>query len=420
MIERNELRAKWQRLRQPQPQPCLTPEQLPFPTEAQLDLLKAALLPADQAAAAWQRWKSRGLRLEIADADSIRMFSQLWTNRDAAGIVAADLPILKGVYRKVLARNAVELSSALDAAQLLTAAGIPVLFFKGAAMIARTGLLGLRHISDVDVLIPEADARRAIALLMAAGYASKPGCGDFRIGNVHSWDCISASGSHLDVHWWAFKTAGDDSSMFETAREGTLLGRTVMIPSATESLVTVIANAFHSHPAAPMRWIADAMLLFEAKGESIEWDILLERARRPGVTLGLASGLDFLAREFGAPVPAEVLTELRSRPVNWRERGAHWAAVKHRRSGTVLANDLLQHHARRLHYPNDVPQDVRGYLTQDLGIAIRATGVTARRSARAVIVGLIRFYDVAVDGARRRTTASRSRPQHPRRAANPE
>lgn len=58
------------------------PEQLPFPTASQLDLLRAALLPAEQAAPARQRWKARGLELQSADRDSIRIFSHLWSNRD--------------------------------------------------------------------------------------------------------------------------------------------------------------------------------------------------------------------------------------------------------------------------------------------------------------------------------------------------
>lgn len=335
----SEFQRKWHRLRDPRNR--LGPEELPFPTAAQLDLLTAALLPADQAAPAWRRWKARGLELETVERDSIRMFSQLWNNRDAAGIGAEDLPLLKGVYRHVLASNAGVLADALDAAQLLNAAGIPALLIKGAALIARTGRLGLRLIDDVDLLIPEIDAQRAVELLTASGYVDQAAPGLSRIGFYHSWDCRGPRGSALDVHWWAFKTPGDDQCMFDTARETALLERQVLIPSATESLISAVGNGFSRRPAAPMRWIADALLIFDIDGEGIEWDVLLERARRPGLTLSLMAGLGFLARTFGAPVPVDVLDQLRRRPVPWRERAAHWVAVEPRSFGTELTGALL-------------------------------------------------------------------------------
>lgn len=345
----------------------LMPEYLPFPTETQLDLLKAALLPAEQAATAWRRWKARRLQFETLDQPSGRMLTQVWANRDAAAISAKDRAVLKRLYHRTLASNAAELSGALEIIPLLVDAGIPVLIFKGADLIAiYPEHLGLRPISDVDVLIPEADGEHAIALLTGAGCEVKGGHGMGPFGVHHSRPYECPNGSALDVHRWAFKTGGDDRSMFKTAREATLLGHPVLIPSATECLVTAIATAFSGLGlGAPMKWIADAMLLFEIEGDAIEWDILLERARRPGLTLGLTAGLDLLAREFGAPVPADVLTELRRRKVSWRERGAYWARIN---DPPWVLNGLLfhleQHRTQRLNYEAGVPRDFLGYLAQ--------------------------------------------------------
>lgn len=350
--------------------PRIQPEDLPFPTAAQLDLLKAALLPPEQAEPAWRRWKGRGIQLEYVDEASGRLFSQLWANRAAAGIDAEDLPLLKGVYRQALAKNAVVLASALGATRVLIEAGIPVLFFKGAAMIAiAPDRLGLRRIVDVDVLIPEDDAARAVALLTAAGYEAKTGYeAGPPVGAFHAWACQDSHGSELDVHWWAYKTAGDDRAMFATARTATLLGLPVLIPSATDSLVTVVANGVGGRPpASPMRWIADAMLLFELDRDAIEWDVVLQRARRPGLSLSLCAGLDYLAREFGAQIPSQVLTELHRLPVSWRECGAHWAAVNGPRVGAGLMYQLEQHRTRRLRYPTGVPWDFLGHLAQATG-----------------------------------------------------
>lgn len=349
--------------------PQVPREELPFPTEAQLDLLKAALLPADEAAPAWRRWKARGLSLDAVDGASGRLFSQLWTNRDSAFVDEADRALLKGVYRQALANNAVTIGGAFDVIQPLRDAGIPVLFFKGAAMIAiADGRLGLRRIVDVDVLVPEADAERAVAILTASGHEVKPGQPPIPIGHYQAWAFQAPNGAELDLHWWAYKVAGDDSVMFETARDTRLLGRTVLIPSATECLISAVATAFSGRPpGSPVRWIADAMLIFELEESAIDWQALLERARRPGLTLGLSRGLEFLAREFGAPVPAWALAELRRRPTSWRERVAYWATVNDPRVGLALIDQLERHRTRRLHYSTGVPRDFLGHLAQATG-----------------------------------------------------
>ncbi|TXI42445.1 MAG: hypothetical protein E6Q56_01395 [Mycobacterium sp.] len=370
--------------------PPVPREELPFPTGAQLDLVKAAVLPADSAAPAWRRWKARGIPLEAVDPASGRLFSHLWTNRVAAGIGAEDLPLLKGIYRQTLANNAVVLDGAFEVTQPLIDAGIPVLFIKGSAVIAVAGShrLGLRRIIDADVLVPEADADRAVAIVRAAGYQAKtPDYGlPLPAETNHAWTCVTSNGSELDLHWWAFKTAGDDVSMFETARTATLLGRSVLIPSATEVLVAAVAQAFSGAPArTPLRWIADAMLIFDLEADLIDWGALLRRSRRPGLTLGLSSGLDFLAREFGAPVPKEVLSELQRRPVSLRERGAHLAACRDLRRVGRLLFQLELHRTRRLRDPAEVPRDFLGHLAQATGARTgKRRDVFERQAARAV------------------------------------
>ena len=129
-----------------------------------------------------------------------------------------------------------------------------------------------------------------------------------------------------------------------------------------------VAGAFvGAPPDSPLRWIADAMVLFELEDAHIEWDVLLQRAWRPGLTLGLIAGLAFLAREFAAPVPPYVLANLRRRPVTLRERGAHWAACHDPRVGLRLLHHLEMHRTRRLRDPAGVPRDFLGYLAQSTG-----------------------------------------------------
>jgi hypothetical protein len=184
------------------------------------------------------------------------------------------------------------------------------------------------------------------------------------IGLNHSWSCAKPDGAELDLHWWANKTPGDDSGIFEGAREALLLEHRVLVPSATDCLVITVAGAFFPDQGSPLRWITDSMLLFEAGGDGIDWDTVLNRARRPGLTLGLAAGLEFLAREFSAPVPDYVIDELHRRPVSWQERAAHWAALNRPQVGVYFISHFLRQNARRRHYSAGLPRDLLWHLAQ--------------------------------------------------------
>ena len=401
------MHAKWHRLLDDSRRQC-DPEVLPFPAPAQLDLLKAALLPADQASPAWQRWKERGLELQtVADDASMRMFPRLWMNRDAAGIGDDDLNLLKGVHRHTIAYNASILAGGLKVAHLFDNAGIPALLFKGAAVIALgNGRLGLRRIDDVDVLIPEADAERAIAALIAGG------CADFKtdnrpVGLSHARAFRAPNGTAIDLHWWAFKTAGDDSGMFATARESTLLGQTVLIPSTTDCLVIALGHAFQLYNAPRLRWITDAMLIFESA--EIDWTMLLERARRPGATLAITEGLRYLEREFGALIPNYVLDELQRLPVSWRERGAFWSAVHQPPAGAAVLQYLEHHRTRRLHTSNGLPRDFVWHMAQATGRRRRDVLRRGPRVAlRSVALIALRYGERTAGRWRLRARARRS------------
>jgi hypothetical protein len=385
MMRRDEWRRQWSQLRT-YSSGRFAPESRPFPTPAQLDLLRAALLPAEQAAPAWRRWKGRGLELQtVPDEGSMRLFPLLWANRDEACIDAQDLPLLKGVYRSTFAANAGRIGAAIESSRVLDNSAIPTMFIKGAAMIAIAGdRLGLRRIDDVDLLVPEEHTERAITALLAAGHETIAGC---PIPGVrHAWTFKTPRGSALDLHSRAFKFPGDDNVMFANATDATLLHQPVLISSPTDLLINTVVNGFHVG-GAPVRWIADTVMLIDST--DTDWDYLLERARRPGLTRGLAAGLDFLRREFSASVPAYVLDELGRRPVGWLERSAHWAAV-HGPPGAEVVQDIAHHQARRLHSQVGVPRDYLGHWAQASGrrrheILWRAPRFAARSVAALLI-----------------------------------
>ena len=85
-----------------------------WPTEDQILLLRAALLDADTARTAWERWRA-GNALETADSASLRLFPLVYSNLRSAGLDELDLAKLKGAYRGAWVRNQLLFKRAAEA-----------------------------------------------------------------------------------------------------------------------------------------------------------------------------------------------------------------------------------------------------------------------------------------------------------------
>ncbi|XAY03991.1 hypothetical protein DSM112329_00817 [Paraconexibacter sp. AEG42_29] len=343
------------------------PEELPLPTPAQLDLLRAALLPAPAAARAWARWGERGLRLGTTDRASRRLLGQLHHNHRAAGVGPEDVARLRASGHRTFAHNTTVLRASLPAVQLLEQAGMPVVLLKGAAVLALTGGIGRRPITDVDVLVPEHEGRRAIDLLLQAGWRSHSEGPPRADSSCHGWNFVDGDGGSLDLHWWCYRTAGSDAGVIRDARSAQLLGTPVTVPSPADLLLTTVVNGFGPLQAAPVRWIADSVVLLGLEADAVDWDTLVARARERDVTLPAAEGLEYLATRFGAPVPPATLTALRATPVALRTRLYHRSVMSPPRRAPVLVPELEAHRRRRLHDPEHTPWDFPRHFAQQAG-----------------------------------------------------
>jgi hypothetical protein len=69
---------------------------------------------------------------------------------------------------------------------------------------------------------------------------------------------------------------------------------------------------------ARLYWMADAYLII--KRGDVDWGRLLGQARKRGVTLSLAYSLRMVQEYLAPGIPGQVLTDLTSGSVSWRER----------------------------------------------------------------------------------------------------
>lgn len=290
-----------------------------IPTVEQHQLLRAALL-ADVAAvrASLDAWKSR-VDIEAIDAGSMRLLPLLYRNLTRLGIDDPLLPRLKGVYRQVWFRNQLILEHGVRALRALSAAAIPSLVLKGAALVSTAyAEPALRPMEDFDLLVPREQFPRAVHVLLADGWSFHPPLPDPEPHFVfqHAIGFRRDGGGELDLHWSATGLPFDlDDTHTQPLRIG---GEETHMLAPADQLLQICAHATLLNPhIPPIRWAADAFLLL-ARG-AFPWSELVDIARQRGWSLVMRRCLEYLRDGLGVAVPDDVIATL-ARQQRFRER----------------------------------------------------------------------------------------------------
>jgi hypothetical protein len=125
------------------------------------------------------------------------------------------------------------------------------------------------------------------------------------------------------------------------SRETVIAGADARTLSPEDSLLHVVGHASYSRSCHSWRWVTDAWLLLARCGD-LNWDHVVDTARRHHMTTAFAIMLDYLFRELNAPIPASSMDRLRtaSTPMSSEDcESALWGLVV---NGRVRSEDLLQ------------------------------------------------------------------------------
>jgi hypothetical protein len=305
-----------------------------YPDERQQALLVAAVLEGEAARAAWSRWRAQSVLDEIDDA-SYRLLPQVYRNLVSLGEEDPWLGRLRGIYRYHWYRNQLLARTAAGALVPLEQAGIPTLVLKGAALARlHYGSIGARPMQDVDILVPRPRATEAMRALRAAGFTDEEASPDSRLDVLHGAGFNAPDGAGVDLHWHALsQPARDDDDLWARSVPLELGGAATRALGPADQLVHVCVHGSIWNALAPIRWVADSLMVLRSSGDHVDWDGLVASARGRGCTLTLAAALDYLRTGLGAPVPERVVTELSRSPTSRVERCAY--RVAHRPAPSV-------------------------------------------------------------------------------------
>jgi hypothetical protein len=241
-------------------------------------LIRAALDKGKSGKRSFERWKNK-IKLTDIDYPSQKMLSAVGHHLAEDEVSRQVLKVAKFTWL----RSQMLLQAGFRAEDALRNCGIPVVWIKGAAVLARTSTeVANRQMEDIDLLIPVNQVSMAARCLQQAGFRSSA---DRELANeprliTHNTHAIAfkdPTGAEVDLHWQAFKeTAGseDEQELWQRASEAVLINRKTTVISQEDLFVQVIATNREGNDA---HWVLDASKILE--DNEIDFGLVVDIAR---------------------------------------------------------------------------------------------------------------------------------------------
>jgi hypothetical protein len=289
-----------------------------FPNVEQTSLLKACLLSGEPARQAWKHWTQ--IALEKKELVSFKLLPLASRNPDLDFPADPLLEKSKLLYRQTSMANQLHWKKIVPILHQLLQAGVSqIVLLKGMAMILHYYRdFGVRTIGDIDLLIPRAELSIAGPLLRASGWKQTVSRFDLskeeHLQQCHAMNFTHPAGMNLDLHWSLIQENSPiiDQAVWGGIQQLPIKDIPLYIPNPTDLLLQACVHGAKYSPIPLIRWVADAMTLL--KHAEIDWDRLIHLGRRARICLPLSTILHYLAEEFAAPIPPNVLQVLQAIP----------------------------------------------------------------------------------------------------------
>lgn len=267
-------------------------------------------------------------------------------------------------YRATAHRHRAVAELAADVGRRFSAAGIPSIVLKGAALV-RTLYTdpGLRRVGDLDLLVGEPDVPHATCLLEAMGFGriGRPLRTEWPTCEFHVVYHRDRPGSvPVELHWRLFEDylpyVFDLAQVWRRARPVADLPADMRVMSVEHELAHLcihlerhalvyrsvvdrldwLALLVRPRGMARLGWLYDVALSLRRHGDTLDWDRFVADARRWVIDDRVRVVLELCERALGVAAPAEVRRALGRRRQSIVERSAHRAIIALDRAGERL------------------------------------------------------------------------------------
>lgn len=353
-----------------------------WPTREQEDLLGAALLDGEPALESWLRARSK-LDIDRLEEGSYSVLPLVYKQLAEAGVDEPLLPRLKGIYRHTWSKNQVLLGDLRAVAQKLAAAGVETIVVGGAGRLPYYDELGLRTLTEFELLVRETDLEQALRAVGWSGDAVPErvarGRSALRVGG----------GEHrpFGLHWRflpEYPAAGSDD-VWRSAGRSSLEGVDAFALDPADDLLLTLAGGARTALWANVQWVADATTII--RSGQVDWNRLVAAAEARRATLRVHEALAYVGELVEAPVPTDVLLRLDEVPASRRDVLAHRVSG----SGGKVLGELprtLAGYVRSGDGPRGLPRFLRNAWNVDRGWQLPL--VAARKGVATIAARRIR------------------------------
>ena len=286
-----------------------------WPTGGLDQLLKAALLPDEEAAASHAaRW------LDENDIDHVafREHRLLAAISDRFGRKLAAHPAyprLVGLQKMLWTKSRLAAREAEPALQAMIDAGCAVMLIKGASRIAVNASAQRGRVAhDIDILVRPQDMIAAFDVLCDRDWQIATGVSPqylrTRLASLRSMNFFKGSFGDIDLHQQAYdgsqQSAEDDLAIWQRALSAEFNGVGVLVPSPADRMALAIGHGgldAHTHS----DWLVDCAVAIESGG--VDWGVFADIVARRGLAVAAAVALSYLHLETGIAVPEAELAK---------------------------------------------------------------------------------------------------------------
>jgi hypothetical protein len=252
----------------------------------------------------------------------------------------------------------------------------------------------LRSMGDLDVLVPTAQAPRALEVLRGAGWSPLTAITPGFIRAQHATDLVAADGAaRCDLHWhvyWECCQPDADDELWAASVPLRFAGVPTRMLGPADQLLHLCVHGPRRVRRPTLRWVPDALYVMRAGG--IDWSRFLAQVERRRFGLRAGTMLIYLRDAFTAPVPVEVLARLETIPISRLERAEYH--VGNRRQGLLgelavyWCNYRRQCDGSRTFSPLGFPRYLQHtWKVASLRAVVHGALVRVCRRARAAIAG---------------------------------
>lgn len=229
---------------------------------------------------------------------------------------------LARAYQRSRSRNTLLFGELKDILGKLAPLNIPVILLKGSALVTTVyGDAALRPMLDLDFLVSERDIEETLRVIGESGYRSahpEPKSGNtLTFENEYQMRRSDPIDLLVEPHWSLF-----DSPYYQYALSPDWFWKSALpvnvgtVPAlafAPEAqIIYLCGHAILHHRTLRLLWLHDIAETISFYGSRIDWDTVLCRGRLYDLVLPLKRVLPRIVEDWGAPVPVEVVEQLRN------------------------------------------------------------------------------------------------------------